>query len=147
MLSAAGVTYDDRTPKNVMDILECARIGGKRVRLYYGDAYTGKDWHEEHDVCGTLSTSTGPVRVPILLANNHSRGGGHILDHCIVKIKHGQRVLWQHAKYFHGVFSKHTCNFTAPNGKTFTVQVRVNGKEHAAFETEVQADRWIAKMS
>ena len=97
-----GTTYDDRTDPNVVWVLENARIRGERVRLEYGDRETGKVWMEEYDVDGTLGRSMGPQKVPILLHNTRSTGGGCILGHCILRVQvragKGWRTVYQHPK-------------------------------------------------
>jgi len=48
----------------------------------------------------------GPRHVPILLYDKRSIGGGHILDHCIVKIQEtvSKRVLYEHPTFSRGHF-------------------------------------------
>ena len=97
--------YDERTSKQVRNILEKIRLHEHRVRLYYGDTKTGRDWEEVYDVTGTLGRSTGPMKVPILLHNIRSMGGGAILDHCIVRIRFANRKnggdLYRHPDFHH----------------------------------------------
>lgn len=97
--------YHADTPQKVKDILENAIHTGRRLRLFLGDTKTGRDWCEEHDNIGYIGRSGGTERVPILLNNSRSRGGGHILDHCIIKITEGGRVLYQHPKYNCGTWT------------------------------------------
>lgn len=97
-----GTYYDRRTPFEITTCLELARLGEQRIRLYYGDRETGRDWNERYDVTGRIGRSMGPIRIPILLHNRRSIGGGGILDHCIVRIDTaaGRKVLYQHPNYF-----------------------------------------------
>ena len=99
-----GTSYHADTSKRVIDIIERARANSWRLRLYLGDAKTGRDWNEHYDVTGRIGRSSGPVKVPILLHNSQSIGGGAILDHCIVRIRHankrdGKFDLYRHTKY------------------------------------------------
>ena len=96
-----GTYYDKRTATGAIGQLEEARRMGLRIRLFYGDTKTGKDWQEKSDVTGRIVRSMGPVKVPILLHNQRSTGGGAILDYCIVKIETsaGRRVLYKHPNY------------------------------------------------
>lgn len=96
-----GTSYQVETPDEVIRVLESARQNKTRLRLAYGDKETGKDWQESFDVEGTISRSMGPVKIPILIHNARSMGGGGILTHCIVKIvtSRGKRVLYQHSQY------------------------------------------------
>jgi len=90
------------------------------------------------------------VKVPLLVANSRSLGGGTLLDHCIVRIRHsaGGRVLWQHPAYRFGSMEirPKTEPVTLPDGRVLTVDVIRDGTLHAAFENMEQARRWIRKM-
>jgi hypothetical protein len=97
-----GISYDERTPAAVIRTLEDARNKHCRLRLHYGDTDTGRDWGETNDVTGYIRNSMGPLKIPILVHNARSMGGGAILDHCIVKITTTQsprRTLYQHPHY------------------------------------------------
>jgi hypothetical protein len=98
----SGTCFHEETPGEVRYILERARDEGHRLRLFYGDTETGRDWLEELDIMGTIGRSTGTIKIPILIRNRRSTGGPAILDHCIVKITRQHRVLYQHPKYNHG---------------------------------------------
>ena len=95
--------YHADTPKSLRDILEAIRLRGQRIRLYYGDTKTGKDWGDIYDVTGKISRSMGPCKIPILIHNSRSMGGGAILDHCIVRIRFANRKnggdLYRHPKF------------------------------------------------
>jgi len=99
-------TYHDETPETVIDILETARIArvggqGFRLRFHWGDTETGLDWGDTYHVEGYVGRSTGTSKIPLLIWNSRSYGGGAILDNCIVKIAtaRGKRVLYEHPKY------------------------------------------------
>lgn len=145
-----GTYYDARTPKPIIDVLEKSRRHRQRVRLHYGDTETGRDWLEGYDVEGCIGRSMGPVKVPLLIHNNRSLGGPEILDHCIVKLrstgKHGG-ILYQHANYHTGTIAFEPCHLELPGGRILTCAVLVNGQEHARFETNEQARRWVAKIT
>jgi hypothetical protein len=100
-----GTYYPCNTRDEIIEVLEQARHRGDRIKLYYGDAETGKDWKECYDVCGTIGRTTGGIKCPILLSNVRSTGGGLILTDCIVRIEYankatqGKRVLYSHEKY------------------------------------------------
>lgn len=99
-----GTTYHDDTPDRVIEILEMVRGNGTRIQVCLGDRETGKDWEEKYDVVGYVGRSCGEIKVPLLIHNSRSIGGGAIPDHCIVKVmkSKGKRVLWQHPKYHKG---------------------------------------------
>jgi len=96
-----GMAFHTETPELVCGILRGLLHTGHRVKIYFGDTETGRDWHEEHDTIGTIGQSTGTYKIPLLLHNTRSIGGGAILDHCIVKIRSMAtgRVLYQNSKY------------------------------------------------
>ena len=96
-----GTSYNVKTADSMVGLLEAIRLEHARVRFHWGDTTTGQDWGDVYDVCGTISRSTGPIKIPILIHNRRSLGGGAILDHCIVKITttRGKQVLYQHPNY------------------------------------------------
>lgn len=97
-----GTSYPDVTPWAVIDVLEAARASGQRIRVHYGDSNTGQDWGDIHDVRGTVGRSMGPVKVPLLIANSRSMGGGAILTGAIVRIRttrKPRRDLYRHPSY------------------------------------------------
>ena len=101
-----GIYYRAATPDAVVRTLERARSGRRRVRLYYGDTESGRDWLEEFGMEGTIGNSMGPLQIPILLSNSRSHGGPALLDHCIVKVKGTEgEILYQHPRYHTGTFA------------------------------------------
>lgn len=97
----ANIMYHKETPKEVIEVLEQARENRTRLTLDYGDAKTGRSWGEINDINGRMGQSTGEYKLPLLIHNSSSTGGGAILDHCIIKImeSNGKRVLYSHPKY------------------------------------------------
>ena len=77
--------YHNDTNSDVIKVLEQVRQDHTRIQLDLGDAKTGRDWNEVHDITGYVGRSMGPKKIPILVYNSRSFGGGAILDHCIVK--------------------------------------------------------------
>lgn len=145
-----GTSYHIETPAAVIDVLERARQNRTRLHVSYGDAATGKDWLEEFDAHGYVGRSMGPVRVPLLVANRRSLGGGAMLDHCIVRIRSsvGGRVLYQHPAYHFGTLAirPKAEPVTIPDGRVLTIDVVQDGKVHAAFESVEKARRWVHKL-
>jgi hypothetical protein len=123
-----------------------------RVRIWYGSIETGHAWLEEFDVSGRIGISMGPHRIPILLSNSRSIGGGGILDHCIVKIQEtkSKRVLYEHPTFGRGHFriggeSQHdqvpipVCHYHTGDDQGW--------QNVANFRTWNQAIRWVAFMA
>jgi hypothetical protein len=148
-----GIFYHADTPDTVVWALEQARSCRRRVRLYYGDVATGRDWLEENDVTGYMGNSIGPLKVPLLVHNRRSHGGGALLDHCIIKVRWTTGgVLYQHPQYHNGPFTireigtAETCHGENLLEKGFTHSVDVDGKNHANFRSMVAASRYVHKM-
>jgi hypothetical protein len=100
----SGTYFRVRTCSTVRQILEHFRLysSGHRLRLYYGDAETGKASGECEK--GYIGRSLGPVKVPILIPCTRSHHGTSIFDDQIVKIERsnenqGPRLIWQHPNF------------------------------------------------
>lgn len=144
--------FHSNTPQAVRDILQSYYHTGKRLRLFFGDTETGRDWGEENDVIGMIGASIGGTRkIPILLANRRSRGGGAIPDHCIVRIIDitTKQELWRHPRYIAHSYEIETLVNNVPVGYIgckFAVH-RHNETSHIAnFKTHGQAVRYVAFM-
>ena len=96
-----GTTFHDETPIAVCNILNDAISSrlSKRIRIFFGDKETGKDRNEFYDNIGYVGRSTGLIKIPLMIHNTRSTGGGAILDHCIVKITVDKKTVYQHPKY------------------------------------------------
>ncbi len=92
-----GTYYKKETPESVIDILENCRLNNTRIVLDYGDTKTGRSWGEEYDIKGYIGRSSGEIKIPILVYNKACRGGGGILDNCIIGIKttKGNKTLYK----------------------------------------------------
>lgn len=145
-----GTFYDIRTSDDVIRVLESARQNPTRLHISLGDTGSGRDWLEEFETHGYIGRSMGPVKVPLLIANGRSLGGGAILDHCIVRIRtsSGGHILWQHPQYHHGNLEirQKAEPVALPDGRVLSVEVRRDGQEQAAFENTVQARRYINRL-
>lgn len=145
-----GTFYDSRTPLEVIQVLEKARMNRTRLHISLGDVVTGRDWLEEFECFGFIGRSMGPVKVPLILPLSRSIGGGAILDHCIVRIRHssGGRVLYQHPSYHHGKIELRQKDqaIVLEDGRSLLVDVLRDGETQAAFETVAKAMRYVQKL-
>ena len=141
-----GTTYHDETPPALIQSIEAARLSDIRVRVFYGDAATGRDWCEEYDVTGRIGRSTGPVKITLLVHNARSYGGRGLLDNCIVKLMNTRtrRVLWQHPTYNRPELTTEL-DPAAPDGLPWSVLA--DGQVTARFYTEDAARRYIDYMT
>ena len=99
-----GTTYSDKTDPDVVELLEAARVGGWRLRIYYGNRETGKaDEGLRMGHRGRVSRSTGEVKVPILIVTVRSAGGQPISTNSIVRIEAspGGALLYTHPTFHH----------------------------------------------
>ena len=95
-------TFNEKTCDKVKNVLtECYNNQG-RVRIWYGDIDTGVSWLDEYDVVGTIGRSTGQQKIPLLIKNSRSSGGGGILCHCIIRI---DVIGSRHIIYKHPLFN------------------------------------------
>ena len=131
--------FSSGTKDKVKQVLTSAHESRDRIRIVYGDPETGKDWLEENDVMGRVGCSTGEQKIPLLIANERSMGGGGILTANILKIVRvsDKRVLYQHDKYVTPEFELEFLAITGQYG------VSVGGKVHANFKTHDAAIKYI----
>lgn len=79
-----GTHYDERTPDEVIRILEHSRRTKQRLIISYGDPTTLKFWE---NVRGCVGRSVGGDKpIPLLIRTSRSLGGEAILDYCIIEI-------------------------------------------------------------
>jgi hypothetical protein len=151
-----GTSYDERTPDEVIRVLENARFNRTRLHISLGETdddrgQLGRDWLEENDVYGFIGRSTGSNKIPLLIHNRRSLGGFGLLDHCIVKIRLSAgrgRVLYQHPNYHFGKMEirRKSVPVELSDGRTLTIEVLRDGQEQAAFDSVAKAVRYIKKL-
>ena len=150
--------YHEETPAKVRHVLETARLRGTWIRVYYGDPDTGRCWNDEHDVYGYVGRSTGTKKIPLLLHNTRSIGGGGILDHCIVRIvtAKGKRELYRHPDFRLPKMTIAPLSEAYPDGGPkwwedfpgdYTHSVLFDGDPNANFTSEDKAKRYIRHLS
>jgi hypothetical protein len=86
-----GTSYHEETPQKLVEVLEGLRESRKRITVDYGDTETGESWGEVYDITGTIGRSTGGIKIPLLVHNARSMGGGALLDNCILSIRHANK--------------------------------------------------------
>jgi len=121
-IAAHGMSFNEGTSEKVIQVLATALQDRRRVRVWYGDVLTGRSWDEENDVCGYIGKSGGSVKVPLLIHNSSSFGGGAILTDCIVKIVDTQSkvVYYQHENFSQSNFTEQGCE-VLKDGATYAV--------------------------
>ena len=134
-----GTCYDVNTAVGVIEELEKAQLSGARIRVFYGDRETGRDWCEENDTMGCIGRSTGSIKIPLLIKTRRSYGGGAILDSAIVKIQIGRLVVYKHPNYH--LPSMAIVPSYVPG---YTTGVDFGNSRQANFKTPEQAWRYIA---
>lgn len=136
----AATWFKPKTQLRVRRILEKAWREDAKLRLFFGDADTGRDWLEENDTSGRIGRSGGLMKVPLLLSDS-GRFGAPISDDCIVKIQDEEgRVLWQHRKY-------HLPEMEIQKGSEKSWELLVEGRVHARFDSFGEAAAYAAFLS
>lgn len=135
--------FDPDTPAAVQTLLEAYRKSGKPLRVFLGNAETGRDWLEEFDVVGSIGRSMGPLKVPLLVAKG-ADGGGALLTANIVRLVDATslREVYRHPAYHLPEFDILPCTDT----KGYAEMVQVQGQVHARFRKEGQAAKWVEFM-
>lgn len=152
---ANGTFYNAETSDAVIRTLERLRHSGTRVRLFYGQQVSDSDagptiWDEENDVCGTVGRSSGQVKIPLLIPNVNSFGGGGILDSSIVAIKTNRDSFAWKAPGFDAsryVAKEAPLHVVSEYGGEYEASVfNPQGDLVANFKTMKQAQRYAAFM-
>lgn len=157
-----GFFFHVNTNSDVRTALAQAFASRSTVRIWFGDIVTGRAWAEENDVLGKVGRSTGRIKVPLLVEPGEDCGG-HMLDHCIVRIDVVKRrslrsdesrvdgtkarsVLEGATVYSH--LSFHTGNWEVRESDTvgFASTVTLDGQIHARFINSRQAPKFVSFM-
>ena len=86
-----GTAYSTETSDKMIEILERLMANHTRARFHWGDTKTGQDWGDIYNVRGHIGRSTGRFKIPLLIHNIRSLGGGALLDDSIVKITYANK--------------------------------------------------------
>ena len=138
-----GISYHENTPDAVIRVLENAMRTNKRIRIFYGDTETGRDWMEIYDIIGTIGRSCGQNKIPLLIKNIRSYGGGAILTDCIVKITIDKEVVYKHPKYYLPEMEIKEANDTL-KAEGYFYSVFADGKNTYNCKTLKQAENEVA---
>ena len=132
-----GTHYRVQTDAKIINWLETARERNQRIRVFYGDTVTGRDWMEENDTMGYVGRSTGFFNIPLLVFSKRSLGGTAILDHCIVRITIDGRDVYRHHNY-------HQPELFVAGGEFAGEDFRVQTEDDvlAFFGSEEKAHTW-----
>ena len=138
-----GLFFTEGTAPQVINAIKHAHAHGLRVRVFYGDTVTGAAWPEEFDIVGKIGKSTGVQKIPLLINNARSMGGGALLDHCIVGVAltNGGGWLYKHPSFKTGEFLQ-----VPPVSPGYAEAVAHNGTLHAQFKKPGQAARYCQFM-
>lgn len=95
-----GTFFKEGTKDEIVKVINICMRDSRRIVLDYGHD-DGRSWGEVCDVVGYVVRSGGSIKIPLLVYNSRSIGGGSILTNCIVQIKEskGGRILYQHPNY------------------------------------------------
>lgn len=95
-----GTSYNNGTDEKLINVLERAKNNRTRIKVYFGDTETGKNWNEEHDTIGYVGRTSGQIKCLILVFNARSFGGGILSTDNILKVRTTKgSVLYTHPKF------------------------------------------------
>ena len=137
-MSNYPTNYSEGTPERVKDILENELHSNNRIRLFYGDPVTGKDWEDEYDMMGYIGKSTGTKPILLIVNNKRCYGGPGILTNCIIKITKNGVTLYQHPEYHH---KQH--EIIPSDLPEYAEAVTGDGELIARFKKIGQGQKWI----
>ena len=133
-----GYHFNVATPDAV-----CEALSGidrdTRIRVWYGHPVTGKSFDDIFDTTGYVGRSCGgALRVPLLINNKRSTGGGSILCNCVVKVveTRSKKVIYQHPNFSQSTFTTRD-RFVHKDGLT----------TFAELDTPAQAKRFADFMN
>ena len=134
----------------LMTILLNSCVYNFRIRIWYGDPATGRSWNEVYCTMGRIRRTTGNIKIPILVNNSRSWGGGAVLMGSIIRIDdiEDKITLWK-VPNFHVEDMKVYEIFGNENYKYQVAKLSEDSGKwevQASFKTEKQAYNWVAFM-
>lgn len=138
-----GHCYHAGTNFKVVSALEKAWYKKERIKVYFGDVQTGKSWNEEYGIMGYIGFSTGKIKIPLLVANKNSIGGGALLDHRIIKIREskGKHVLYQSENFQQSKFE-----IVPSDLPEYQFNLNIDGEIYSRHKTERSAKMLLNKL-
>lgn len=138
--------FDAGTATEVKRILEMAIESNRKLRLFFGDADTGRDWMEEHDTVGKIGRSTGPMRVPLLL-DSKGEGGPAILTRNVIRIQNASngQDMYLHPKYQEPVLRNAKVKDARTPGLLWKTEVKAGDvwTEQARHKSQARATAYL----
>ena len=139
--------FNNETSEKVKECIEYCYNSKLRIRIWYGDTETGASWLEEYDVMGTIGRSTGKQKIPLLIKNSRSSGGGGILCHCIIRIDviGSRRTIYEHPLFYVPTLGVYP-NLEEDTKNKYPFLVLKDNELQARFKSEKQAKNYIGFM-
>jgi len=138
-------TFHKDTNQHLKRAIEFLEQSQERVRIFYGDTKTGVAWPEENDVLGRIGCSTGKNKIPLLIHNSRSTGGGPLLDSSIVAIKNANGFIYRQVGFTVGDWEVLSLKNTTVRGINNHAAYH-NGQRHASFYTRKSAENYCKFM-
>lgn len=140
--------FNENTSDKVKECIEHCYHSKSRVRIWYGNNNTGECWLEEYDTIGTVGRSSGQVKIPLLLKNARSSGGGGILTNCIIRIDviSSKRTIYKHPLFYVPTLGVYP-NLDEETKVKYPFIVLKNGTIQARFKAEKQAYKYVGFMT
>ena len=94
--------FDKDTDIEAALVLNSLFKSRKRVKIYYGDKESGRNWNEIFGIFGYVGRTTGTKKAPILVYSKRSYGGGLISTGSILAIRESSingSFLYEHSKF------------------------------------------------
>lgn len=134
------------TPQEVRTVLLEAKKARLLVRIYYGNVDTGRDSLEEYGMQGHIGVTAGQKKVPLICPLNDSHGGDVLSDHQVIRIRDAKtgKDFYRHSNYHTPALTvRPTTSGDPAMPSVFTHAVEADGKFHAAFRSEREAENFV----
>ena len=138
-----GIFFPDGTPMGVREAITNAYLNRRKVKIYCGNTKTGRTWNEEHDTIGTISLSSGPTKVSLLIATSRSVGGGEIMTDSILRIRDFKSGI---DLYRASNYVQSTYEIVPSDMAEYSHNVNINGELYSRHKTERAAKMLVTKM-